>query len=57
MLGDWIMAHPWMTFFLTVMLICAVDNAITNICRVLRQGKPEEDKEQEEILESAEKGK
>lgn len=47
MFGDWIMAHPWMTFFLAVMLIYAVDNTIANICRALRQGKPDEDNGQE----------
>lgn len=47
MFGDWIMAHPWMTFFLAAMLIYAVSNAIADICRALRQGKPDEDNGQE----------
>lgn len=47
MFGNWIMAHPWMTFFLAAMLICAINNTIANICMALHEGKSEEDEGQE----------
>lgn len=32
---DFMMTHPWMFFWLSVLVICGVDNALRNIARTL----------------------
>ena len=33
---DWCLSHPYMTFWLCFLLLVAIDNAIGNVCRVMR---------------------
>lgn len=43
-MAQWAMIHPWMTFFLLVLLLCTISGAIANVCKAvmfcrgLRQG-------------------
>lgn len=32
---QWIMAHPWMTFFIALALISAIENIITSIFKAI----------------------
>lgn len=34
-MGEWIMAHPWMTFFLAGLALLVVESIITNICKAV----------------------
>lgn len=43
---SWFHLHPWMTFILAVISICAVDNMVGNVARAVRRlPLPEEQKE------------
>ena len=32
-MAEWVMAYPYLTFFLVVLIILAIDNAISNITK------------------------
>lgn len=34
-MSEWIMVHPWMTFFLVLVIITAIAQSICNICKVI----------------------
>lgn len=38
-MSEWIMAHPWMTFFLAALALLVIDSAISNICKMVSGGK------------------
>ena len=38
-MGEWMMAHPWMTFFLFSLALLVIDSAVTNICKAVSQRK------------------
>ena len=38
-MSEWIMVHPWMTFFLAALALLVIDSAIANICKVVLGGK------------------
>lgn len=32
---EWCMAHPWLTFWIIIVALLVLDNAIGNVCRLL----------------------
>lgn len=40
----WAMEHPWMTFFLVISLISAIDNSVSNICFAISKKKYDEER-------------
>lgn len=49
---DWIMAHPWMTFFLALATLEAVSNIVAAICSAIAARRGKESGETTDILES-----
>lgn len=39
----WIMAHPWMTFFLALAIISAIENIFTSITSIFNRNKKKND--------------
>jgi len=33
---EWIMEHPWMTFFIAMTILMLISNVVSNICKVIQ---------------------
>lgn len=38
-MSEWAMAHPWMTFFLVVLLLVTIDGFTVNVINTVRMRK------------------
>jgi len=33
---EWVMEHPWMTFFIAMTILVLISNTVANICKVIQ---------------------